>query len=543
MKRVHVSSVANAGNDERVEFKGEVHTRAVQQGQCMANVKSIVVPQQFRNSSAEMWVSAQERGSVDYEIMDPNYSTGSYSADVKDNTLNNIDYLKNTADGSTFKWVRHTTQDGDNITSVNWQLEHSSGTAKYQAPAHTKIRPAKWSSDVEALHNINSAMRCSIMNRYSPASTFGLLMREVPHESDDHIYTSGRLITNAFAYAFEFYFYSRVKQEAEIILDWFPNDAVDDIHFSMNLGTFATEADTFYRISPYDVFKKIEETNATSTSSQIASQYHSHKEVRRPQFFRSAAQTYGSDTNRMEIYQAVSVRKTGRRVPGDNTGTTSDYYDGSVFIVEHYTLGVHANVFRAPYLPEIAQLQKVMSPSGPLVDLRLDQKRDYTIEFNETMKYRLQLSPEKIIKESVKKPGQLNPNPANPANFTIVRQDLQKLVEVQRSMLSPIFNDVYDISIQKGDEVGRVKVKRGKTARATSDIVHFRQSGSTAAYPENMLIGGQSMIDMGSNAVDQSGFITLHNPLTLQDERVPMLSKLQGNAVATLDIDLANVAR
>jgi hypothetical protein len=534
MKRVHVSSVANAGEDERVEFKGEVHTRALQQGQCVANVKSIVVPQQFRNSSAEMWVSAQARESIDYEIMDPNYSGGTWDDDVLNNTLDNIDFLKNTADGSKFYWKRSTS--GSPVNSVVWTLEHSSGSSTYPYPAHTKIRPAKWASDEEALENINSAMRCTIMNRYNPSNAFGIVMREIPSEVVANIYPSGRLSFNKFNYAFEFYFYSRVEQEAEIILDFYPYDNNDAVYFTVNLGTFSTEADKFYRISPYDVFEKIQETTATSHSEQIASNYHKTKEVRRSQFFRSDAQTYGNAENRMDIYQAVAARKSGRRKPGDSAPT--NYYDGSVFVVEHYQLNV-GNFLRTSYLPEIAQLQKIMSPTGPLVDLRLDQKRDYKLVFNETMKYRLQLNPNKIIASSVRTQGQLNPQESY--GFEIVHRDLQKLVETQRSLLYPIFNDVYDVSIQKGDEVGRVKVKRGKTARATSDIVHFRQSSGTSAYPENMLIDGQSSIDMGSNALDQTGFITLHNPLTLEDERLPLRNKLQGKAVATMDVDLVNV--
>ncbi len=542
MKRVHVSSVANAGEDERVEFKGEVHTRALQQGQCMANVKSIVVPQQFRNSSAEMWVAAQGDDAQLYEMVSPT-STGDFTAASglvqASHDLDEIEFLVNPATGQKIFW-KETTESGKTF----YRLKHSEhlGDGEKGENAFTQIRPAKWSSDQEAISNINSALRCAVMNSYNNNSLSGYKLSKIPLDSSGNVLELAMQNEKVVDYALEFYFFSNKAQTIELTLKFVARDklvtsAPADLTSSFcRLGRFTMEAKKWYRITPYDVYEKIEETTATSKSSQIAAAYHRAKEVRKDGFLRSESDIYGSATSRMDIYQNVSL--VDKKVV-TGTALEADIFEGALFAAE-YQAPSFTSFFPSQYLPELPQLQKVMSPTGPLVDLRMDRLvRNFNIVFNDTMKYRLQLSDEKIVADSQRAVGEFQSD-GGTGNI-IGRQDLIKLVDVQRSRLYPIFNDVYDVSIQKGDEVGRVKVKRGKTARATSDIVHFRQSGSTSAYPENMLIDGQSSIDMGSNAVDQTGFITLHNPLTLEDERLPLRNKLKGNAVATMDVDLVNV--
>ena len=553
MKRVHVSSVANAGSDERVEFKGKLHTRSMQQGQCVANVKSIVVPQQFRNSSAQMWVSAQASNAQEYEMVTPT-SDGDISKQggMHINTLDRIVFLRNPVTGYTYWWKHYATAGNHKQFFLKNSADTSETLGVVGENAFTKIRPSKWASDEEALDNINSALRCAIMNSYQNNSLTSARMTEVPKDSNLDPFTLNAP-SPGITYALDFYFFSNAAQTVELTVkfkaqnkrDVFTAQAspVDLITHFCRLGTFTMEAKKWYRICPYDVYDKIEETTSSTslTNSQIATAYHSAKEVRKDGFFRSETDIYGSPTSRMDIYQNISVID---KKPVAGTSTEVDAFDGALYVVE-YMGQSDTTTQQSRYLPEIPQLQKVMSPSGPLVDLRLDRAvHNYNIVFNDTMKYRLQLSNDTFVADSQRYPGESVPLDLSGTvpGFIIGDQDLMKLIDVRRSRVYPIFNDVYDISIQKGDEVGRVKVKRGKTAHATSDIVHFRQSGSTMPYPENELIGGESKVDMGSNQLDQSGFITLHNPLTLVDERVPMLNKLQGNVVSTIDMDLVNAA-
>lgn len=506
MKRIRVSSSANAAEDNDVLFSGSVHSRAMQHGQCQAQINSIVLPQQFRNSSADMWVAVTSLGSEVYEVSTPVKSSHAIGT-----TGSSITFMEN-ANGDKINWIWQ-----PSAAIPHYRLESTKNLSR----AHTKIRPSKWTSEVEAYNSINSALRCSQINRF--VGSANVMEKQQAELIPLYATGSGSNISISYnTHSLELYLYSTHVQTREIILRFESfHPTIDNVDWVVNLGTFSFEANKMYRLTPYDVNEHIAGTTSSMSPEQareVAADYHGTEEKAREYFLRQRVDLVASKTLRRDLWQNVTY---------DNTG-----FQGNILIGKYsYSSNNYTNLSDT-YLYELPSIESFISPNGPLLMLRQDVKDPIIIEMSDAMKYRLQLSEESTIVDSQRREGDLN------ASGNIVKKDAIKIVIGRQSKFAPIFNDVYDVSIQKGDESGRVHVKQGKSARLANDIAHFHPQLTTLPYPEANVISADTDIDMGDNNLDQNGFITLHNTLTGQDETLPIKNKLKGLCNATIDMDL-----
>jgi len=467
--------------------------------------EQIQIPEQFRPSSAKMRLELSNPRSKEMSISTPKFN-GSLASESAAG-LSSIDFMEGGGEKLIFK---PRILDGQPVTRpLQYRLAHvTDAGADVDYPTdpfiHSSIRPRKWTSELQAVENINDAISASYVNNFQKENTTGVNTARTYSNFVSLMYTSTALWDPTAAssqvtlgrsvHTIEFFCLASETKVHELHATFVSRDSLDKMEINVHVGDFYMEAGKMYRICPYFLAEdRTDETDGTEDvkDAQVKMQsYHGTPEKQREQFFkqktvlqagmgfnREVMQKLQWNTSLSTFKGQVFVSQYGF-VPYDaDDATENDFYN---FVTPH----ISVNDGYANYISDFKMISK-------------------TLKLNDVMQYRLQLSDYAVAGQMVRRGGDTE----TVSNVVqTVRRDLTRAIQERRGLHLHKLNDVLFVGVNSGQNAERLVADSTQVDQPTNENIMLTSDS-------RIISSDTDVMQVGNNNLLFTFNCHLHNPL------------------------------